>query len=286
MSGTLGDYVELTKPRLSLLVWMTTLGGYFLAPTGTSVARLAATLLGTMLVVGGANALNQVYEREIDALMRRTRGRPLPSGRVWTRGASVFGLVLAALGTLLLAAAVNVLAAALGFAGFALYVFVYTPMKRRSALCTLVGAIPGAIPPLIGWAAATNSLTAAAWALFGVLFLWQMPHFLAIARLYREDYRRAGMVMVGIEEGDGPRAYRQMIIYCAALIPMSLSLSQLTPLGQIYFFGALALGLGFLFSAVNALRHANRAADRATFMFSLAYLPLLLGLMILDLRVL
>lgn len=282
MSGRLSDYVELTKPRLSLLVWMTTLGGYYLAPGSAPPLVVGSMLLGTMFVVGGANALNQVYEREVDALMRRTRKRPLPSGRLLARPASVFALALAALGTLVLGVGVNWLSAALGAAGFVSYVFMYTPLKRISALCTLVGAVPGAIPPLIGWAAATGSLAPTAWALFGILFLWQMPHFLAIARLFREDYRRAGMVMIGIEEHDGPRAYRQMLVYCAALVPLSLAITRTTGLGPIYFAGTLLLGLGFLAASANAMRRSDRAGDRFAFLYSLAYLPVLFSLMIID----
>jgi len=282
MSSPLRDYIALTKPRLSLLVWMTTLGGYFMAPHGTTLLRFAATLIGTMLVVGGANALNQVYEREVDGRMRRTRGRPLPSGRLWAGPAGAFGIVLTTMGVALLATAVNLLSAALGGAGFVLYVFVYTPLKRLSSLCTLVGAIPGAIPPLIGWAAATGSLDSTAWILFGILFLWQMPHFFSIARLFREDYRRGGMAMIGIEDDDGPRAYRRMVIYSAALLPMSLLLARTGVVGGVYLAGAAILGLGFLATTIHALRRNDRTADRSAFLYSLGYLPILLTLMLLD----
>lgn len=276
------DYIELTKPRLSLLVWVTSLAGYFMAPAGTTARGLAAMLIGTVLVVGGANALNQVHERAADALMRRTRDRPLPAGRLDAAQARVFGATIALVGTGLLATLVNPLTAALAFAGFALYVFVYTPMKRRSTLCTLVGAVPGAVPPLIGWAAATGALNRAAWILFAILLLWQMPHFLAIARLYREDYRRGGMVMRGIEDDDGPRAYRQMVTYAAALLLASLAMPLTGVVGSLYLAGATVLGLGFIVVATNALRHDDRSSDRAVFLYSLAYLPLLLGVMLID----
>lgn len=282
MSTPLRDYIALTKPRLSLLVWMTTLGGYFMAPHGTTPLRLAATLAGTMFVVGGANALNQVYEREVDGLMRRTRDRPLPSGRLWARPAGAFGIALATAGIALLAVVVNPLSAAVGAVGFTLYVFVYTPLKRLSSLCTLVGAIPGAVPPLIGWAAATGELDATAWTLFGILFLWQMPHFFAIARLFREDYRRGGMAMIGIEEEDGPRAYRRMVIYSAALLPMSFMLARTGVVGVFYLVGAALIGVGFLAASINALRCDDRTADRTVFLYSLAYLPILLTVMLLD----
>ena len=282
MRSPVRDYIELTKPRLSLLVWMTTLGGYLMAPHGTTPLRLVATLLGTMFVVGGANALNQVYEREVDGLMRRTRGRPLPSGRLWARPAGAFGIVLAAAGVALLAATVNPLSAVLAGAGFVLYVFVYTPLKRLSAICTLVGAVPGAIPPLIGWAAATGSLDGTAWTLFGILVLWQMPHFFAIARLFREDYRRGGMAMIGIEDDDGPRAYWRMVVYSALLLPVSFLLARTGVVGVFYLAGAALLGLGFLATAINALRRDTRTADRTAFLYSLAYLPILLTVMLLD----
>lgn len=282
MSSPVRDYIELTKPRLSLLVWMTMLGGYFMAPHGTTLFSLAATLIGTMLVVGGANALNQVHEREVDGLMRRTRGRPLPSGRLWARPASAFGIAFAAAGIALLATVVNLVAAVLAGVGFVLYVFVYTPLKRRSSLCTLVGAVPGAIPPLIGWAAATGSLDGTAWTLFGILFLWQLPHFYAIARLFREDYRRGGMAMIGIEDDDGPRAYRRMVIYSAVLLPMSFLLARTGVVGVLYLVGSALLGIGFLAASINAIRRDDRVADRTVFLYSLAYLPILLTVMLLD----
>ena len=282
MSSPVRDYIELTKPRLSLLVWITTLGGYFMAPHGTTLFSLTATLIGTMLVVGGANALNQVHEREVDGLMRRTRGRPLPSGRLWARPAGAFGIAFATAGIALLATVVNPVAAVLAGVGFVLYVFVYTPLKRRSSLCTLVGAVPGAIPPLIGWAAATGSLDGTAWTLFGIIFLWQLPHFYAIARLFREDYRRGGMAMIGIEDDDGPRAYRRMVIYSAVLLPMSFLLARTGVVAVFYLVGSALLGIGFLAASINAMRRDDRAADRTVFLYSLAYLPILLTVMLLD----
>jgi protoheme IX farnesyltransferase len=240
-----------------------------------------AALLGATLVVAGANAMNQVYERQVDALMARTRHRPLPSGRLWARPAGVFGVALGVLGTAILGIAVNPLAGALGAAGFLLYVFLYTPLKRITHHCTLVGAIPGAIPPLIGWAAARGSLDAAAMALFAILFLWQMPHFLAIARLYRDDYRQAGMVMLGLDES-GTSAYATMVGFCAALIPVSLTMTWLGACGWLYAGVALLLGVGFLAACVRALRLRTRDADRAAFFASLIYLIVLLTAMIID----
>lgn len=278
----LADYLELTKPRLSALVLATTLVGYLIAsPAVVRPGVLLAAMIGTTLVVAGANAMNQVYERHVDALMRRTRDRPLPAGRLWARPASVFGLLVSLTGVLLLGGLVNAMAALLAAAGFALYVFVYTPLKRITVHCTLVGAIPGAIPPLIGWAAARGALDWDAAALFTVLFLWQMPHFLAIARMYREDYRNAGMVMLGLDER-GTTAYRAMVGFCVVLLPASLSLTWLGTTGVVYLAGASLLGLLFLAAAVRAAREVSRRTDRLAFFASIFYLWTLLGLMILD----
>ena len=278
----LGDFLDLTKPRLSLLVLTTTLVGYLMAsPPELDALRLLAALVGTTLVVAGANAMNQVYERDVDALMARTRNRPLPSGRLWAWQAGAFGLVVGAAGIVLLTLGVNSLSAALGAGGFVLYVFIYTPLKQITRACTLVGAIPGAIPPLIGWAAATGELDSSAAVLFGVLFLWQMPHFLAIARLYRADYARAGMVMLGLTE-HGTDAYRTMVAFCVVLIPVSVSLTWLGATGTVYLVGALLLGFGFLGMAIRSMASGSRAADRGTFLYSLVYLTVLLVLMIAD----
>jgi len=281
----IADYLALTKPRLSALVLATTGAGFLLAPrSSSSLLPLAFALLGTILVVGGANALNQVYEREIDALMRRTRDRPLPAGRLWAGPAGAFGVALAAVGIAVLALQVNLLSALLGAGGFVLYVFVYTPLKRLSWICTLVGAIPGATPPMIGWAAATGQLDRTAAVLFAILFFWQMPHFLAIARLFREDYRNAGMVMTGVQEED-PQAYRHMIFYCVALIPVAASLAWTGATGTVYLAGSVVLGLGFLASAVRAALKPSWQTDRAAFLYSLIYLPALLVLMLIDRQV-
>ncbi len=280
--SVLVDYLSLMKPRLSLLVLSTTTAGYLLAAADSNAARFAFTLLGTLLVVGGANAMNQVYEREVDALMRRTCDRALPAGRLWVGPAAAFGLVTGLAGVVILWMKVNPVAALLGLAGYLLYVFLYTPLKRVTSLCTLVGAIPGAIPPMIGWAAATGSLDRVAGALFAILFVWQMPHFLAIARLFRDDYAQAGMVMVGVQDADGAVAYRHMVAYCTALVPISMSLTWLGVTGSIYLVGAALLSLGFLVMAIRAQRQPSRVADRAAFLYSLLYLPALLVLMLAD----
>ena len=198
------DYVALAKPRLNLLVVASTVAGYAMAHGDTSnVAALLSTIIGTALVAGGASAFNQVIERDSDSLMRRTRLRPLPDGRLASAEALTFATVLSCAGLLILAAAVNVLAATVALATLASYAVVYTPLKRRTSFATVIGAIPGALPPVIGWAAAENSLTQGAWVLFGILFLWQLPHFLAIAWMYRDDYARAGLPMLPVIEPDG-----------------------------------------------------------------------------------
>lgn len=279
----LADWVELTKPRLSSLVLTTTFVGYVIAalPGQLRPATLVAAMLGTTLVVAGANAMNQVYERRLDALMDRTRDRPLPAGRLWAGPAAVFGLALGTLGVTVLLAGTNPISALLASAGFVLYAFVYTPLKTRTAFCTLVGAVPGALPPIIGWAAARGSLDAGAWALFLVLFLWQMPHFLAIARLYRDDYRQAGMVMLGLDEA-GTAAYRTMVLFCLALLPAAASLTWLGVAGRLFLWGSLALGGLFLAAALRAAARVRREADRTAFLASLVYLTGLLLLMVVD----
>ena len=219
-AGRLGDYVALTKPRLNLLVVATSAAGYYLGDRRTRrrCCRWPPPSTGTALVAGGAAVLNQVYERDTDALMRRTRLRPLPDRRVASLDARVFGLALAAAGLALLALAPSAVAALLALATLVIYLVVYTPMKRRSSLSTLVGAVPGALPPLIGWTAAAGRCRVGGWTLFAIVFLWQIPHFMAIAWMYRDDYRRAGFPMLPVIEPDGRRTGRQAVLYAAALV--------------------------------------------------------------------
>ena len=277
------DYVALAKPRLNLLVVASTVAGYAMAHGDTSnVAALLSTIIGTALVAGGASAFNQVIERDSDSLMRRTRLRPLPDGRLASAEALTFAAVLSCAGLLILAAAVNVLAATVALATLASYAVVYTPLKRRTSFATVIGAIPGALPPVIGWAAAENSLTRGAWVLFGILFLWQLPHFLAIAWMYRDDYARAGLPMLPVIEPDGRSTGRQAGLYAAALLPVALAPSLVGMSGPAYFTGALVLTLLFLgmslrFAMTRAVRDARRL-----FFASIIYLPLLWGLMIVD----
>ena len=281
----LADVLELTKARLSLLVLITTAVGFWIGlRPGDSLGRLLPVLLGTALVIGGANALNQWLEREPDALMERTKRRPIPAGRVAPETARRWGLLCAFGGTLLLSLTVNSVSALLALAGLASYVLVYTPMKRRTPLCTLVGAIPGALPPLIGWAGARGTLGAEAWVLFAILFVWQLPHFLALALLHREDYARAGFHMLPLIESGGPTTARQMFLYGMALLPASLCPTVFGLAGPAYFFGALILGLGFLAIAARAAWWRTPRAAWQLFFASVLYLPLLLALMALDRR--
>src|SRR5258706_3100703 len=233
--GRMADYVSLAKPRLNSLVLVTTGLGYLLAQRSVDLRLLFHTLLGTALVAGGAAALNQVWERERDARMRRTASRPIPSGRLDVGGALVFGFALSAAGLLELSFEVNRVAAALAAASLITYLLVYTPLKRVTSLSTVAGAIPGALPPMIGWAAATGRIDPAAGALFAILFFWQMPHFLAIAWLYREDYGRAGFPMLPVIEPDGASTGRQAVLYGVTLVPVSLALSGLHVTGGTYF---------------------------------------------------
>jgi protoheme IX farnesyltransferase len=277
------DYVALAKPRLNLLVVASAVAGYAMARGDTSnVVTVLATIAGTALVAAGASAFNQVIERDSDGLMRRTRLRPLPDGRLASTEALTFATILSSAGLLLLAAEVNVLAATVALATLASYAIVYTPLKRRTSYATVIGAIPGALPPVIGWAAAENSLSQGAWVLFGIVFLWQLPHFLAIAWMYRDDYARAGLPMLPVIEPDGRSTGRQAVVYTAALVPVALAPTLVGMSGAIYFAGAVALTLVFLAMSVRfAMTRAVRDARRL-FFTSIIYLPLLWALMIID----
>jgi len=275
------DFVALAKPRLNLLVVASTLVGYAMADgEALGIVRVAGLLLGTGLVAGGASAFNQVMERDLDALMKRTRTRPMPDQRLQPVEGLLAAGAMTLAGLLLIVASSNVLAAAVALATLLSYVVVYTPLKRRSSFGTVIGAIPGALPPIIGWAAAENALPAQAWTLFGIMFLWQLPHFLAIAWMYREDYARAGFPMLPVLEPDGRSTGRQAVVYAAALVPLSLAPTLMGMAGVPYFAGALVLGIAFLGLTVRfAFTRENRDARRA-FFGSILYLPLLWILMI------
>jgi protoheme IX farnesyltransferase len=277
------DYVALAKPRLNFLVVASALAGYAMAGgEASNVVRLVATVVGTGLVAGGASALNQILERQPDALMRRTRLRPLPDGRLLPREALAFAAVLSLAGLLTLAAGANVLSAVVALATLVTYAAIYTPLKRRTSLATVIGAIPGALPPVIGWAAARGSLSQGAWVLFGIVFLWQLPHFLAIAWMYREDYAAAGFPMLPVIEPDGRSTGRQAIGYGAALLPLSLAPTLIGMTGAVYFGGALILTLLFLAAAIRFGMTRAVIDARRLFFASILYLPLLWILMIAD----
>jgi protoheme IX farnesyltransferase len=278
------DFWEMTKPGITLMVTLTAGLGFLLAEqTSTfSFLLLVNTLLGTALVSAGASVLNHVLERDTDALMQRTANRPLPAGRMNPDVALLFGVVVSVLGLLDLALGVNLLTALLGAAALSGYVFVYTPLKRISSFATVIGAIPGAIPPMMGWSAVRNELDLAAWVLFGILFFWQLPHFLAIAWLCREDYARGGFPMLPVLDPEGIRTGRQAILYGAALVPLSLLPSLLGLMGTVYFVGALAFGLAYLgFSFGFAASRSNPGARRLM-LASLLYFPSLLLVMLVD----
>lgn len=277
-----GDFLDLTKPRITTLVVITAGVGYAVgAPRGIEPAAFVALLIGTALVAGGASALNQYWEREADARMERTRLRPIPAGRMAPPEALAFGLAAAGAGLVLLST-INGLTALLGLAALASYVLAYTPLKRITSLCTVVGAIPGALPPMMGWAAARGSLDVGAWALFGILFLWQLPHFLAIGWIFREDYARGGFPMLTVLDGDGRSTARQMMLYSAALIPVTLAAGALASAGTGYLTGALALGLVFFGASTRFAWKRSVAAARVLFLVSILYLPALLGLLVFD----
>lgn len=280
----IADYVELTKPRVAVLVLFTVAAGALLAgQSAIDVATLIHTLVGTALVAGGASALNQLLERHSDALMQRTEDRPLPAGRLLPIEALLFGLFLAMGGLAYLSILVRQpLTVMVAGVTFAFYVLVYTPLKRVTTLNTLVGAVPGALPPLIGWTAMGGELNAQSVVLFFIVFLWQVPHFLAIAWIYREEYARAGLRMLSVVDDGGAVTGRQMVAYCIALIPVSLCWGLAAP-GTIMFIAAtLALGVAFLWTTLRFLCHRSITQARYVLHLSLIYLPALMTLMLLE----
>jgi protoheme IX farnesyltransferase len=277
------DYITLTKPRLNLLVVMTTLVAYYVGRrTGAPLADLVHTVAGTTLVAAGASALNQVWERDTDKLMRRTRRRPLPDARLPVEPARWFGVALTLAGLAELWLLVNPLSAMVALATMLTYVVWYTPLKLRSSLSTIVGAIPGALPALIGWTAATNTLSLPGWALFAIVFLWQMPHFLAIAWMHRDDYARAGMPLLPVIEPDGRSTGRQAVLYAAAMIPVSLLPTAVGLAGPRYLAAALVLGAIVLWLAFEFAATRSHASARRLFFSTIIYLPLLWLVLVLD----
>jgi protoheme IX farnesyltransferase len=277
------DYIALTKPRITWLILMSTGVGYFFgARGGWHLLTLVHTIIGTGLIASGTAALNQWYERAADAKMKRTQSRPLPSGRLSAGNALVFAILISMAGFVELFVEVNALTGWLGLFTLLSYLFIYTPLKQRSPHSTTIGAIPGAMPPLIGYAAASGTLTWDAWILFAILFIWQFPHFYAIAWMYREDYERAGIRMLPVVEPDGESTARRILLYSLILIPISMVPKFLAMTGNLYLAGALALGLLFLYAGVRVSLDRTRQQARLVLLASVIYLPVLYGLMLLD----
>lgn len=277
------DYVALTKPRVVAMVLVTTAVGYYLgSAVEQSGATLLHTLIGTALAAGGTLALNQYMERDLDQRMHRTRLRPLPDGRLLPIEALVLGLVLLGAGLSWLWAAVNQPTTAVTVAIAISYLLLYTPLKPVTSLCSLVGAVPGALPPVAGWAAARGEIGPEAWVLFAIMYLWQIPHTLAIGRMYRDDYARAGIRVLPVIDADGSSTAFHALINCLALLPVALLPTLLGMAGAIYFATALLLGLCFLWAAVGLARTRSLGDARRLLLVSLIYLPVVLGTMALD----
>jgi protoheme IX farnesyltransferase len=275
------DFVALTKPRVNLLVLVTTVIGFHLGNrSGTDLLLLINTVVGTFLVASGAAAFNQVLERDVDARMRRTMARPLPDGRLTVLDAALFAAALSLVGVLQLGFGANWLAAGVAAATLISYVLVYTPLKRVTSLATVIGAVPGALPPLIGWAAAHGSITLEAWVLFAIVFFWQMPHVLAVSWIYREDYERGGIRVLPVGDPGGRSTAFQVVNYAAALVPISLMPAIVGLAGRIYFAGAIVLGVGLLTLAVRFAQDRSTARAKRLFLASLVYLPVLWVLML------
>ena len=279
----LSDFVALTKPRLNSLVVVTAGIGYYLgAGANLHIQSLIAAVIGVALVAAGAAGLNQVYERDTDGLMFRTRMRPIAAHRMTAHDALLFSAVVALIGLGILVTQTNVQAALLAFLTLVSYNAIYTPMKRRSELATLVGAVPGALPPMIGWVAARGALTPEAWALFAIVFVWQIPHFMAIAWLYRADFSRAGFPLLPVVEPSGRRTGRQAVLFSLVLVPLSLTPYFLHMSGPAYAIGAAAGSVGLLCLAISFASTRTDERARALFLGSITYLPLLWGMLILD----
>ena len=279
------DFLELTKPRITIMVVFTALVGFVMGSRGgVSPSALAAVLTGVALVAAGASALNMLLERDTDALMRRTRERPLPGGRLLPLEVALFGGGLTVVGLFALYWLSGATAAAVGFATWASYLFVYTPLKRRTSLSTLVGAVPGALPPVIGWAAARGTVDAQAFVLFAILFLWQIPHFLAIAWIYREDYARGGLPMLPVLDPQGHLTGRQAVSHSLALLFVSLAPFAAGMSGRVYLVGAVGLGMALTVVALRAAIDRSVPAARHLFLASIVYLPVLSALLLFDRR--
>lgn len=276
-------FADLVKARLTTLVLLTTLVGFYIGWRGPmDFVLMFNTLTATALVAAGAAALNQLVERDYDARMRRTRNRPLPSGRLQPTSVMLFGGVCAVTGLVYLALAVNLLTCVIGAVTLISYLFIYTPLKRVTWLNTIIGAVPGALPPLMGWTAARGVLSGEGWALFAIVAFWQIPHFMAIAWMYRDEYARAGFKMLPVIDPDGRRTGQQAVSHTLALLFVALCPFAFKMSGPFYLAGALVLGAGFLWCAIQFSRQLTPARARQLFLASILYLPLLLGVMVLD----
>jgi protoheme IX farnesyltransferase len=279
----MSDFAELVKARLTLLVLLTTAVGYYLAAKGPiNPLGLFHAVFGTAFAAAGAAALNQWWERRLDALMHRTRTRPIPAGRMLPRDALILGCLLSIGGVAYLIVACNWLSALLAAATIVIYIFAYTPLKRVSTFNTLVGAIPGALPPVVGWAAASGRVDIGAWSLFAILFFWQLPHFFAIAWMYREDYARAGFEMISKDDNTGARSASQSVLFCILLLLISGIPQFLGLVSAAYLIVELVLNGLFIFVAMRFLRTQQTKDARRLFLTSIAYLPLLLGALVLT----
>jgi heme o synthase len=279
----LADYLALTKPRVVAMVLVTTLVGFYLGADGAPSLRLILhTLLGTALSAAGTLSLNQYMERHLDARMDRTRHRPLPDGRLAPIEALVLGLALLVAGLCYLDVAAGPACALVTATIAVIYLLAYTPLKTRTSMCSLVGAVPGALPPVAGWAAARGGVAPEAWVLFAIMYLWQIPHTLAIGRMYRDDYARAGIRVLAVVDGDGSSTAIQAVMNCLALLPVALLPTLLGMAGAVYFAIALLLGLGFLWAAIRLARSRSLSDARRLLVVSLVYLPVLLATMALD----
>jgi len=280
-----GDFITLTKPRLNFLVLLTTAAAYSLGSgPDSTLGNLLHTLAGTFLVAGGAAALNQVWERQTDRLMRRTQQRPLADQRLTVTQGNTFGILLTLIGSAELAYFINPLSAGVALFTTASYVLFYTPLKLRTSLSTIAGALPGALPAVIGWAAATNTLSIEGWVLFGIVFMWQMPHFLAIAWMYRDEYARAGMPLLPVIEPDGRSTGRQAVLYTAALIPLSMMPTGVGLATAWYLVGAIVLGAILMVLSLEFSVKRNIDTARRLFFGSILYLPILWALLVFDHR--
>ena len=277
------DLIALTKPRVVLMILVTTVVGYYVGLSGApDYARLVHLLVGTLLAASGTLALNQYWERDVDARMERTRVRPLPEGRLAPLEALLFGTAVTVAGLGYLGAFVSPMVLLMTAVTTAVYLFAYTPLKLRTPLCTIVGAVPGALPPVTGWIASREAFGIGAWVLFGILFLWQLPHTLAIARLYRDDYARAGVRLLPVVDAEGTSTERQIVTGCLALLAVSLLPTLIGLAGPVYFVGAFLLGTGFLVLGTRQALTPSPGSARRVLFASLLYLPILLALLAYD----